>query len=79
MVAGLKASGHYDPSGAGDGHKHGHGHGGYGIVPHGDQGRDVGQVEISANLGLVDHGPPLRHQRPQRTERRRTAIRLRRD
>ena len=36
MVAGLKASGHYDPSGTGHGHKHGHGHGGHGTVPHGD-------------------------------------------
>ena len=36
MVAGLKAGGHYDPSGAGHGHKHGHGHGGHGMVPHGD-------------------------------------------
>ena len=31
MVAGLKASGHYDPSGTGDDHKHG-----YCKVPHGD-------------------------------------------
>ena len=36
MVAGLKASGHYDPSGTGHGHKHGHGHGGRGTVRHGD-------------------------------------------
>lgn len=36
MVAGLKASGHYDPSGTGHDHKHGHGHGGHGTVPHGD-------------------------------------------
>ena len=36
MVARLKASGHYDPSGTGHGHKHGHGHGGHGTVPHGD-------------------------------------------
>ena len=31
MVAGLKASGHYDPSGTGHDHKYGHGK-----VPHGD-------------------------------------------
>ncbi|MED5358519.1 MAG: hypothetical protein VYD85_08915, partial [Pseudomonadota bacterium] len=79
MVAGLKAGGHYDPSGIGLGHKHGHGHGGHCIVPHSDQGCDIGQVEISANSRLVDHGPPLRHQRPRQTERRRTAFRLRRD
>ena len=36
MVAGLKASGHYDPSGTEHGHMHGHGHDGYGTVPHGD-------------------------------------------
>ena len=36
MVAGFKASGHYDPSGTGHDHKHGHGHAGHGTVPHGD-------------------------------------------
>jgi len=44
MVAGLKAGGHYDPSGVGHvqkhghghGHGHSHGHGGHNMVPHGD-------------------------------------------
>ena len=36
MVAGLKASGHDDPSGTEHSHKHDHGHGGHGTVPQGD-------------------------------------------
>ena len=46
MVAGLKASGHYDPSGTGHSQKHGHGHGGHGTVP--DVATDAGGTATKA-------------------------------
>ena len=55
MVAGLKASGHYDPSGTGHDHKHGHGHGGHGTVPDftTDAGGTATKAVISDKLKLA--------------------------